>query len=338
MDSVKKPWLWLRVAGAGMAIAAMGFLLRRIHPGALMETLRTTRPGWALAAVAVNGLLFVPAAWRWHLALRLNRCAVGFGVTLRISLIGHFFYTLLFGAAGGDVAKSMLYSRWHRQPLPEILAAASLDRLMGFGGLILFAVAAFGIALAHGGRDSLRSLSFHGAGWWLLLAPAALIALLLVARRARGETLGGKFVRAFRKSIRQLIATPRIFLPGLFCALVVQVALSSVLALNLQAVSHAPLPWLRLMWTFPVIAVISGLPVTVAGLGVRDSAAFVLLGLCGVARADAVAASLLTAAASLVWMAGGGLWLWREARQRKQKIFGEKWLTETPRPLAARKL
>src|SRR5437870_8743115 len=119
MDSLKKPWLWLRVAGTILAVTAIGLLLRRVQPGALAATLRTTRPGWALAAVALNGLLFVPAAWRWHLALRLNRCAVNFGVSLRLSLIGHFFYTIFFGAAGGDVTKSVLYSRWYQQPLPE---------------------------------------------------------------------------------------------------------------------------------------------------------------------------------------------------------------------------
>jgi len=34
----------------------------------------------------------------------------------------------------------------------------------------------------------------------------------------------------------------------------------------------------------------------------------------------------------------GGLLLAHEARLRKQKIFGEKWVAETPAPLAARKL
>jgi hypothetical protein len=87
-----------------------------------------------------------------------------------------------------------------------------------------------------------------------------------------------------------------------------------------------------------VISLISGLPITVAGLGVRDSAAFALLGLCGVARADAVAAALLTAGVSLVWTLVGGLLLVGEARLRKQKVFGEKWIADPPASLAARKL
>src|SRR6266850_5158515 len=111
MESVNKPLLWVRAAGTLLAVLAIWFLLHRLHPGALAEALRTTRPGWVAAALLLFGLLFLPAAWRWHLALRLSHSDVNFGVTAKVSLIGHFFYTIFFGAAGGDVAKSMLYAR-----------------------------------------------------------------------------------------------------------------------------------------------------------------------------------------------------------------------------------
>jgi hypothetical protein len=103
----------------------------------------------------------VPAAWRWHLALRLSEGAVNFAASLRLSLIGHFFYTILFGAAGGDTAKSLLYSRRYERPLPQILAASSLDRLLGLGGLISFAALAFLTASSHGGFASADSISLR---------------------------------------------------------------------------------------------------------------------------------------------------------------------------------
>jgi uncharacterized membrane protein YbhN (UPF0104 family) len=70
-----------------------------------------------------------------------------------------------------------------------------------------------------------------------------------------------------------------------------------------------------------VISVVSALPISVGGLGVRDSAAFVLLGLCGIPGADALAAALLTAAVSLLWAFIGGIVLWRERKTQK----GKKW-------------
>jgi hypothetical protein len=92
-----------------------------------------------------------------------------------------------------------------------------------------------------------------------------------------------------------------------------QVAVNGTLAMNLQAVSHTPIPWTQLLWTFPLITAISGLPITFAGIGARDGAAIALLGWCGVAAADAEAMSLLTLCVSVLWGLVGGIVLWRES-------------------------
>jgi rSAM/selenodomain-associated transferase 2 len=57
---------------------------------------------------------------------------------------------------------------------------------------------------------------------------------------------------------------------------------------------------------------ISALPITIGGLGMREGAALLLLGFYGVPAAEAVDASLLTFLASLTWTIAGGLLWWRE--------------------------
>jgi glycosyltransferase 2 family protein len=318
-----------RLACVAIAAMAMFFLIRRIQPEALAEAFRAVRPSWFLAATLLYGGLFVPAAWRWHLALRLTDSAVNFGTSLRLSLIGHFFYTIFFGAAGGDVAKSALYARRHDLPLPPVLASSSLDRLLGFGGLILFLILTFGIAAAHGGLFPLRTISPRWPGVWLALVIVA-GALALWLTRSRFETAWRQFFSAFLTSVKRLTASPKNLVAGIVCGFAVQLALSGALALNLQAVSRTPIPWMQLAWTFPIISVISALPITVAGLGVRDSAAFALLGLCNVAGPDAVAASLMTACASLLWTIIGGMLLWREERGKQPVREARKVAAEMP--------
>src|SRR5437879_5833044 len=110
----KRIVLWLRVLCVALALAALGYVFSRINLSELARTLRSARTGWLLATVAVYGLVLLPSAWRWHLTLRLTGCAVHFGATLRMTFIGHLFYTLFFGVAGGDVAKSVLYARWYQ--------------------------------------------------------------------------------------------------------------------------------------------------------------------------------------------------------------------------------
>lgn len=244
--------------------------------------------------------------------LRLTGNAVHFGATFTMSLIGHFFYTLLFGVAGGDLAKSALYASWYQLPLPEILAAAPLDRLLGFGGLIIFIILSFSLAAWNGAFFQLNTSSLHISTAWILIT-LVLIGLAVALFMKFGRIPGvAKWLQALRFSLAQMMVSKSIVLQGVACGFLVQVGLAGSLALSLQAVSHTEIPWGQLLWTFPIICIISAVPFTVAGLGFREGAALSLLGLYGISPADAVAASLLTLVGRLAWAAVGGMVLWKE--------------------------
>ena len=311
---------WFRIISFIAVMVVMTWLIRS-HAAALTQTIHSMRPGWFVAGVAMYGFLFLPAALRWHLALRLNDSAVNVGITTRISLVGHFFYTLLFGAAGGDIAKSTLYARWYERPLPKVLAAASLDRALGCLGLFIFAGVAFVIASTRGGLESVGKLSLRGPALWggAILA-ACITGAVLFFRKRSVESLPAKFLKAFTEAGQRLIQCRRSLFMGIAYAVAVQITLSASLALNLEAVSSNPIPWDKLAWTFPVISVVSALPVTVAGIGTRDSAAIVLFGLFGISPSEAIAASLLTASASMIWTGIGALLFWREALRHEADL------------------
>ena len=306
---------WFRLACVAAAVAALLYVFSRIHLDELARALRSARVGWLLGSVAVYGVVFAPSAWRWHLALRLTGGAVSFAVALRMTLIGHFFYTLFFGVAGGDFAKSALYARWYRLPLPEILAAAPWDRLLGLGGLVVFMGLSFGLAAMSGAFAQLTPTSLRfSPGWLALILFLAALAWLGLRRWGQGFAVG-RVWRAFVAGGKRLLSSWPTVWQGFVCSLFVQAGLAASLAFGLQAVSHSPLPWGHLIWIFPVISVASALPVNIAGVGLREGAVLGLLGLYGVSGADAVAASLLTLVARLVWAAVGGLVLLREQRR-----------------------
>jgi glycosyltransferase 2 family protein len=300
-----------------VTIVALVLVFRHIPAGTLLQTLRGMRVEWFLGAVLLYGIMFLPAAWRWHLALRMNDSVVNASATIRFSIIGHFFYLVLFGGAGGDAAKATLYAHRYKLPLPKILAAVSLDRLMGSGALVVVAAIAFGITGAHGGFAGGKSLGINRAAWWLLLLVPILAIVLVWLKRSRHESVFRRFAVAFLESGKRLIKSPKIVLTGFCCSLLMQVAINVSMAMNLQAVSHTPLPWVRLVWAFPLITAISGLPITMAGIGARDGAAIALLGWCGIAAADAEAMSLLTLFVSVLWGLVGGIVLWLESKRAR---------------------
>ena len=323
MENAKPALFWARCGClAGSALALM-LVFYRLDLHSLAAAFHQLKVGWFVAAILAYGFIFLPAAWRWHVALRAVEGAVHPGASARLTLIGHFFYTILFGAVGGDTAKSAVYARWYRLPFPQVLAAAPVDRLFGFAGLVLFASIALALGDISGAFSQLRSASFRWPGRWLLVGCVVLAFFLLALRRTRLADTWKRFRHSLRAAFGRLRSSKGAALSGIGCGFLVQLGLSAVLAFNLQAVAAEPLPLMRLMWTFQVIIILSALPISFAGLGVREGVALLLLGFYGVPPAAAVDASLLTFCAALFWAVAGALLFWsEESRQRN------------PRPLA----
>ena len=311
---------WIRLGCLAVSTVALFVVFRGVDVRALAATFRNLHFGWFFAAIVLYGLSFLPGAWRWHLMLRLTGSAVHPAATARVALIGHFFCTILFGAAGGDVARSALCARWYRLPVAGVLAAAALDRLLGFGGLALFAALAFALAAVNGAFNHGETIAWSWPASWVFAALGlAVVSSGLLFWRSGNDSFWARWVRTFLHGGRHLISSPRIATQGLLCGFLVQAALSGVLALNLEAVARSPLPWGKLIWTLPVIAGVSALPITVSGLGVREGASLALLGLYGIPAADAVAAALLTFLVSLFWASLGGVLFWREGNWQPQQ-------------------
>jgi uncharacterized membrane protein YbhN (UPF0104 family) len=306
---------WSRLFCLVISLGLLGIVLQRVDLPTLKVTLLRTQPLWWLAAILAFGLACFLGTLRWDIMLKLKGVHVPLLACWRATLAGHFLNTLLLGPAGGDVAKSLLFGRWHQQPTTDILAASWLDRLAAGMGSAIFALGLiclvdwtqlppFQLSLPRvsPARFSLIGLAVLTAGAWFIhrKGPHAFL-----ARTWDALVLG----------LKRLVIAPHLACSGVLLGFLVQVHLSSVLMLCLRAVTPAPLDWSHLLWTFPVISLFTALPISVAGVGVREGSAVILLGLFGVSATDAVAASVLALVCNLAWAAGGGLILsWEESR------------------------
>jgi uncharacterized membrane protein YbhN (UPF0104 family) len=328
--------VWLRVVPFVVAPILLWFAFRGLKFGQFVQTFGRMRPGWFFSAVALYGLLFLPAAWRWHLVLKLSQKAVSFGATLRSSLIGHFFYTTFFGVVGGDSAKAILYANRFGFSRTAILATAPLDRLLGFGGSLIFALLALVIGAASGGfRHSLSITMQWPIRSLTVLLLVAVIAGVLFKRRAAHASIV-RFWFLLREQTRALARSRQTIVKGIACGFVVQVALSGVLAFNLAAVSTGPIAWEKQLWTFPLVIAISALPISIGGLGTREGAALMLWSSYGIANVDALAASLLTLAVALFWAAVAAMLLFVTENDRRATIWRAIWKRDAEVPLNVR--
>jgi hypothetical protein len=306
----------------------------------LATALGRIQPLWlAMAGLTFGGGLLCGAA-RWGTALKAGQIPVRRGPLLRASFAGHFFNSILLGPAGGDVAKSALFARWHGSPGSAVYASSLLDRAFSLGGSVLFTALVLGLAL-HGPLP--EELRWQGGGGspWLWAVPLAAAATLAAVwkRPAKARAFASKLKAALQASLRRLRDRPALAVRGCLAGLVGQLCNTAVLPLCLAAVAAQAVPWSDTIWTFPLIAMVAVLPVTVGGSGVREGAALFLLARYGIPAEDIVAAGLLTLGVYLGWAGIGAAVGWREEMaflrelDRAREGADEASLAETPNRL-----
>ena len=213
-----------------LSLLVLAWVLRKVELHRLAETLVHARPDWLLLAATLFGLGLGLAAARWHLVLRLSGCQVHGGATLRTVLVGHLFNTVLFGPAGGDLAKAASYARWFGFPASSILATCVLDRLLGGIGFLIFASCTPGLPVFRGhGWDRLSRVSRSPYAWLALgIACAAAFALHSARRRFRWATPLNRVVQASWTRGLELLRNPRLSVRGVLLAVLSHLAISCV--------------------------------------------------------------------------------------------------------------
>lgn len=308
-------WSWQRIVCLALTGAMLAFIFSRIDHDALRDSLSHVRVKWFALAFAMYGFALLLGGLRWHVTLHSIRCAIHVAASVRLAFLGHFFFLILFGAAAGDVAKAALYARWYRFRVPELAASTPIDRALGAVAAIAVGATAVAIGFLSGGFENLTHARIRVSTNWIIIAAAVALTLVLtlILWKPVGESWWARGWRTLRSGIHTFTSSRRQSTHGLLLAVLAQLALSGVFALNVRAVAGESLPWMKLMWTFPTVMMLSCLPITIAGAGVREMLSLTFLGLYGVAPGDCVGAALLTFICKVSWGLCGGAILWREA-------------------------
>ena len=291
---------WTLVIGV---LALLAMAARRIDWPAAWMTIRHASPGLLIAATLINLLSLVLKGARWWLFLRPIG-SPSLGLAIRATAAGAGLNNVLV-ANGGDAARVVFVSRATGLSGAAVLATLAVERLLdSVGYLVLFAVSAalltFPPALQKWRVPALSLIVLLAVLTWVLVrrrrgAPVeAALAGAPDLHAPRAMTVVGRL----RAESSQFIATAREISTG--------PRLAIALALSLAA-------WACQIATFALVADAAGAPLPLAGdiatllatnlslivratpgnVGVFQLAYAVTAGSFGVARAPAVASSVL---------------------------------------------
>lgn len=258
-------------------------------------------PRWSLASalwLAVAAVLTLSgialSALRWQKVLDALEIRTGLRRLMSHYLAGQFVSNVLPTTIGGDVLRVSRLSRDTGES-PGTFASVVLERLTGW--LVLPVITIAGFALNPGLRHLGNATSVA-----LALAVGTLVLLAGVLTAAGSTRLGGRFaaragwrrfIGAVHLGIDRLRSHPGAAANVLMAGFAYQLALVLAAVAAAQALGLRPAGLTALLAFFPAVLIAQVLPISMAGLGVREGAFVLFLGPLGVASEQAIALGLL---------------------------------------------
>jgi len=310
------------VLAARISISAflLYFALRGVDFAALQLRLDRSSgvsiAGWMAIAVLTNLLQIVVSATRWHeISVRCD-APLQPSLAFRFSLIGTFFNQTLPSTIGGDAVRLWLLSKtgagWRAASYSVLV-----DRAVGLITLAIIVVISlpwsYQLIGDAKGRLALALVDLAaisaGAGFLLLGAiPFAWLqrwwptrhinACAVIANRAIFDRHSGPKIALLSFVVHFLTVVTA------WCAV--------------RAIS-APADFEQIFFLIPPIVLITMLPISIAGWGVREAAMIVAFGYAGLTQTDGLMVSILFGASYFIVGAIGGL-VWILGTERLARL------------------
>lgn len=271
-----------KILSFGLKIIVSGGLLyvffSRIDLHSVGEIFRQTRVPLFIVALLIQIIVVLVATKR--LALFLPD-GLSYLKLLSLYFIGSFFNTFLPGLVGGDAVKAF-YLYKHTGKGGVSLAAVFMDRYMGFVamGIIVPLTLLIGYPYIKGAEIV-----------WVI--PVFLGGLMLGSFILWKINWGKiNFLSSFYSPLMEYKAKKLVIYKGILLGVIVQ-SLVIVSAFVLSFSIGLKIPMVYFFIFIPIISSVSAIPVSLAGIGIREASFIILFTKIGLTSAQALSLSLL---------------------------------------------
>ena len=315
----KLPWgMMLKLLISGGLIA---WIIPKMDIAKVWRLIQNLEKDILNLVLLLTGVTLAAVSRRWQLITRLKESTDSFPLPLpplmKATFIGAFFNQFLPSSVGGDFYRVLAVRRFGI-PLNEALSGVIIDRLAGFISLGILCI----LALPAEGEALMQSeLKWPFIFTLVLLAGVCGSGMLMPVMPQ--SIFQHAFLRPFLPAldmIRQLIRQKTLFIKILLVSLAAGVLLVSTLQVLMMAFK-IPLTWGQSAAILPAVLLLTSLPISFAGWGLREGAMILALGVYGIPQETALALSVVY---GVINMASGlpGLILWiMDRRQARAKVL-----------------
>ncbi len=292
---------------AAKVLVSAGLLLWLLRKAQMSETPMQLGGGdWGpiLLVWAVQTALPFVQAERWRLIVATLGAQAPYRTAITNVYIGQFFNQVLPSSVGGDAVRVWKLTRF--MPVQVALSSVALDRVVALLAVPLILIVGSGM-LAHivpAGpfRWALYAIMAAAGFGMILLLTADTIPLPRILLRTRLVDV----LRSTPAAARKLFSNPARLVRAMLLSIVIHVGVgTSLWVLALNAGVDAPLAAFLLL--APIIAIVTTVPISVGGWGVREGAMVTALGLVHIQPAIALTVSIQFGLIMLVVGLPGGV-------------------------------
>jgi uncharacterized membrane protein YbhN (UPF0104 family) len=278
----------------------------------MAEAIRNADYRWVGMGVLAYVVVEIAAAFRWHVLLKVQKIRLSLLRLSGLFFIGMFYNQFLPGGTGGDIIKSYYLLKETPDKKAGALLAVVFDRFIGLVALVAITATLIGLRYDFlSQKPETRSLL-----WLLLIILGASIAFLLSTFVISGFKLFHCLPAHFpgRDKLIEISAAYHLYarhwratLVAFVASLVAHLATFTTFLFAAYALG-APVPLVDFFAVMPVERTISALPISFAGIGLREKVLQIMLnGLCGVPEAKAILIGSLSFLIILVCCLPGAL-------------------------------
>ena len=279
------------VVGAGLIL----FLLWRLDINKIIENIRSLDVRYLFYALIPYFFFIIISAWRWQVLLDYKKFRIPFDRTIIIYFIALFFNNLLPTTVGGDVMR-IVYTTSNRKT--DSIAVVLADRILGFLGLFIFALIAVLYLLIHKQQTEFLPLMIIGLIilviiTYILFSEKAYSLVSPIVQRIKIFKLGERLNRLHETATDFGSAWGPITL-CLFHSIIIQSCLALGPFFVLRGLGYFEVGLLPFFIYVPIINVISMLPISLNGIGIRENFFVLLFSRVGLSGETSLSVSLIS--------------------------------------------
>ena len=297
---------WVRSV---VTLALLGLVASRLDWSLVSTRLREGQPLDFLFAVGLVVLALVAGAWRWHALLDRAGVPLGPGRLARIYAVSTFSSSFLPTTAGGDVTRALLVTRG--PDLRRVAVSIVFDRAGGLAGMI--GIAWLALALEPGGIPGDADAVLIWGTLALVVAGGFVLVGMFHGGKAARRVLPDRLLdlaRDARDVLRAYWRSPALLGLWLGLSLLYQGLIAFQIVMLGRAID-VELSFATAAVALTIVTLVTLVPISIGGFGVREGSYVVLLGGVSIAASDATLISVLSVATLLVASLPGAFMIMR---------------------------